>query len=327
MSLDFPAFLNTVVTMFAILVVGYVLGKMGVINPTASKNLSKLIIVIGQPALIISSISSKSYSADTFSLAMISLVIAFAVHIIMAGMAYLACIKMKDQDERKITEFAMIFGNLGFLGIPVLGALFPDNGAFVASFFIVAFNILLWIIGLGIIARKRDDVKLTFKKALINKGTVPSLIGFIIYFIPAFWPTFRLPDFASSTVSYLGSLCTPISMLIIGALLSGRSMKQIFGSGKVYYLCLFKLLVIPLIFCVIMKILGFSNFWVLFTAAVTAMPSASSTSMFAELYDTAPGFSAQCVGTSTLLSLASMPLVIMFADAITKLDIGLFNLI
>jgi predicted permease len=218
----------------------------------------------------------------------------------------------------------MVFGNIGFLGIPVIGALFPENGAFVASFFIVSFNILLWIIGIGIIARKRNDVKLTLKKAFINKGTVPSLIGFIIFLIPAFVDGFVLPEFVSATVSYIASLCTPVSMLIIGALLSTRSLKQIFGSAKVYYLCLFKLIIIPIFFCVIMKLLGFSEFWILFVTAVSAMPSASATSMFAEVYDTAPGYSAQCVGTSTLLSLASMPFVIMLAEFIVKLDISIF---
>lgn len=324
MSMDFPSFLNTVVTMFAILIVGYVLGKKDVISSTASKNLSKLIIAIGQPALIINSITNKEFSWDNLKLALISLAFAFIMHGIMAVIAYFSCIKIKDIDERKITEFAMVFGNIGFLGIPVLGALFPKDGAFVASFFVVSFNILLWIIGLGIIARKRDDIKLTVKKIFINKGTVPSMIGFVIFLIPSVLPSFRVPTFASSTISYLASLCTPISMLIIGALLSSRTAKQIFGSVRVYYLCLFKLVIIPVLFSVVLKLFGFSDFWILFIAAVSAMPSASSTSMFAELYDTAPGFSAQCVGTSTLLSLASMPLIIMLAQWITQINFSIF---
>ncbi len=312
--MDIAAFLTTVITIFILLAVGYVLGKMDVIGRVASKNLSKLIVYIGQPALIINSIISKPYSIDNLTLALISLGLAIVVHVLMALMAFLFCIKIKDIDERKITEFAMVFGNIGFLGIPVLGALFPDNGAFVASFFVVAFNILLWIIGLGIIARKRDDVKLTVKRIFINKGTVPSLIGFIIFLIPAVFPSFFLPTFVTSSISYLASLCTPISMLIIGALLATRTMKQIFCSLKVYYLCLMKLLVIPLVFFFATKLLGFSDFWVLFITAVSAMPSASSTSMFAELYDTAPEYSAQCVGTSTLLSILTMPLLIMVAQ-------------
>ena len=324
--MDFSAFLTTVITMFVILIVGLVLGKTNVIDSTASKKLSKLIVTVAQPALIINSIISIEYSPENLKLALISLALAFAMHFIMALIAYVACMKMKKLDERKVTEFAMVFGNIGFLGIPVLGSLFPENGAFVASFFVVSFNILLWIIGLGILARQRDDIKLSAKKIFINKGTVPSLIGFAIFLIPALFPSFALPIFVTKSVSYIASLCTPVSMLIIGALLAPRSLKNIFGSGKVYYLCLFKLIVIPLFFCFTMKLLGFSDFWVLFITAVSAMPSATSTSMFAELYDTAPGFSAQGVGTSTLLSIGTMPLIIYLASKVVTLDIGLFNI-
>ena len=322
--MNFSAFLSTVITMFIILMVGYILGKKDIINSVASKNLSKLIIVAGQPALIISSITDKSFSSENLKLALISLASGFIMHLAIAFIAYFACFKIKDLDERKITEFAIVFGNIGFLGIPVMGALFPENGAFVASFFVVSFNILLWVIGLGIIARKRDDIKLTAKKIFINKGTIPSLIGFAIFLIPAFLPSFAMPDFISKSISYLGSLCTPISMLIIGALLATRTVKQMFGSIKVYYLCLFKLAIIPLLFCVMMKIFGFSDFWILFITAISAMPSASSTSMFAELYDTAPGYSAQCVGISTVFSVATMPLLIMAAQFIIGLNISLF---
>ena len=322
--MNFFAFFNMVVTMFIILAIGYFLGKKGIIDRTASKNLSKLIVTIGQPALIINSIISKPYSKESLKLALISIGLAFAMHLIMAAIAYFACIKIKDFNERKITEFAMIFGNIGFLGIPVIGALFPENGAFVASFFVVCFNILLWVIGLGIIARQRDDIRLTVKKMFINKGTVPSFIGFVIFLIPAFFPTFKLPEFATLSVSYVASICTPISMIIIGVLLSTRTAKQIFGSAKVYYLCAMKLLVVPLIFCVVLKILGFEDFWVLFITICSAMPCASSTSMFAELYDTAPEYSAQCVGTSTLLALATLPLLILIAKLILTINFSIF---
>ena len=139
--MDFAAFLSTVITMFVILIVGFILGKMNIIDSVASKRFSALIVSIAQPALIIDSLISKKYSMEALKLALISLGLAFAVHLIMALIAYLACIKIKDINERKITEFAMVFGNIGFLGIPVMESLFPDDGAFVASFFIVSFNI------------------------------------------------------------------------------------------------------------------------------------------------------------------------------------------
>jgi len=244
---------------------------------------------------------------------------------LMAIFAFFACIKIKDIDERKITEFAMVFGNIGFLGIPVVSALLGDDGAFVSSFFVVCFNILLWIIGLGIIARKRNDIKFTVKKMFINKGTVPSLIGFAIFLIPAIFPNFVVPEFAGMSISYIASLCTPISMLIIGALISTRPIKSLFSSGKIYYLCLWKLLIVPAFFCLLAKLLGFTDFWILLITAVSAMPSASSTSMFAELYDTTPEYSAQCVGTSTLFSLLTMPCLILIAEQVLKINFSLFN--
>lgn len=317
--MNFTALLNTIATLFIMLIVGYIAGKVGIVDSVASKKLSNLIIKIAQPALIIYSIVKMQYSAENLELGLKTLALGFAVHLFMGGVAFLACLKIKDIDERKILEFSMVFGNTGFIGIPIMESLFGDVGGFMASFIVVSFNILMWTLGIAILSRKRDDIKLTLKKALINKGTVPSLIGLAVFLLPIILPSFKLPTFALSSLSYIASLCTPVSMLIIGALLAGRSFKQIFGSGKVYYLCLFKLVIIPLLVCVIMKLLGFSDMWVLFAAALTSMPSATSVSMLAELYDITPGFSAQGVGTSSLLSIATMPCVIWLAQKIIEL--------
>ncbi len=317
--MNFTALLNTIATLFIMLIVGYIAGKVGIVDSVASKKLSNLIIKIAQPALIIYSIVKMQYSAENLELGLKTLALGFAVHLFMGGVAFFACLKIKDLDERKILEFSMVFGNTGFIGIPIMESLFGDVGGFMASFIVVSFNILMWTLGIAILSRKRDDIKLTLKKALINKGTVPSVIGLAVFLLPIILPSFKLPTFALSSLSYIASLCTPVSMLIIGALLAGRSFKQIFGSGKVYYLCLFKLVIIPLLVCVIMKLLGFSDMWVLFAAALTSMPSATSVSMLAELYDITPGFSAQGVGTSSLLSIATMPCVIWLAQKIIEL--------
>ncbi len=317
--MNFSALLTTIATLFIMLIVGYIAGKTGIIDSVASKKLSALIIKIAQPALIISSIVKMQYSAENLKLGLQTLALGFAVHLFMGAIAFVACLKIKNLDERKILEFSMVFGNTGFIGIPIMESLFGAVGAFMASFIVISFNILMWTLGIAILGRKRSDIKLTLKKALINKGTVPSVIGFAIFLIPAFWEGFKLPAFAMSSLSYIASLCTPISMLIIGALLAGRTFGQIFGSAKVYYLCLFKLVVIPMTVCLVMKLLGFADTWILFATALTCMPSATSVSMLAELYDITPGFSAQGVGTTSLFSIATMPCVIFLAQKIIEL--------
>lgn len=317
--MNFSALLTTIATLFVLLIVGYIAGKTGVIDSVASKKLSSLILKISQPILIIYSIVKMQYSAENLKLGLQTILLCFALHLFMAIVAFFACMKIKNLDERKIIEFSMIFGNTGFIGIPIMESLFGDVGGFMAAFNMIVFNTLMWTLGLSIFARKRDDIKLTVKQVLINKGTVPSVIGLLIFVIPALFPSFKLPAFALSSLSYVASLCTPVSMFIIGALLAGRTPRQIFGSPKVYYLCAFKLVIIPLLVCAIMKLLGFGEMWILFSVALTCMPSATSVSMLAETYDISPGFSAQGVGTSSLLSIATMPCVIFLAQKIIEL--------
>ena len=317
--MDFSALLTTITTLFIMLIVGYIASKLGIIDQIASKKLSALIVNVGQPTLIIYSIIKIQYSAENLSLGLKTLAIGFAIHFIGAALALLACMKIKNLDERKLIEFSIVFGNTGFIGIPIMESLFGDMGAFMGSFIIVSFNVLAWTLGILILGRGRDDIKLTLKKALINKGTVPSLIGFALFLIPAFWKGFRLPEFALSSLSYLASLCTPISMLIIGALLASRTSKQIFGSAKIYYLCFLRLIALPMIVCISMKLLGFDGMWILAATALTSMPSATMVSMLAEIYDISPGFSAQGVGTTSLFSIATMPCIIFIAQKIIEI--------
>ena len=312
--MDFIPFLNTIGALFIMLSVGFFAGKVGIIDSVASKRLSKLIINIAQPALHIHALIGVEYSSETLKLGLISLGLGFGVHAFVAVAAFFACFKFKVLDERKITELAMVFGNCGFIGIPIMRSLFGEEGAFMTAFFIVSYNVFLWTWGMMILGRGRSDIKLTVRKAFINLGTVPSAIGFVLFLMP-----FELPGFMVSSLSYISSLCTPVSMLIIGALLAGRTLKQMFCEGKAYYLCLFKLVLIPMAVCLIMKLLGFGDNWVLFATAITAMPSATSVTMFAELHDISQGYSAQCVGTSSLLSLATMPMVIYLAEIIITL--------
>lgn len=326
--MDFKSFLITIATLFILLIVGFIAGKRNIIDSVASKKLSSLIINIGQPALIISSIVSQPYTHENFILGLKTLLLGFGVHLFMGAIAYVVCIKIKHMDERKILEFSMVFGNTGFIGIPILGALFPETGAFQASFIVISFNILLWTLGMSILGRGRNDIKMTPKKALINRGTIPSIIGLAIFLLPAipllngFSLATNLP-FAADSIRYLSSLCTPISMLIIGALLSTVSLGKAFTSGKIYFLCLFKLLVIPLTVCFVMKLgslfLPFDPAWIRFATALTAMPSATAVSMYAELYDIAPKFSAQGVGMTSLLSVATMPVVVAVAQLVSTL--------
>lgn len=317
--MNFTALLTIIATLFLLMACGFFARKKGIIDDVASKRLSTLIIKIGQPMMIISALTEAEFSYENLGDGFLYIGIGIIFHAVMGGLAFLLCKGFKDLDERKITEFSLMFVNGGFIGFPILEALFGAKGLFLAAFFNISFHLFIWSWGVAILARKRSDIKLTVRKIFINLGSIPCLIGVLIYMLVIPFPGFVLPAFLSKFFLYLSNLCTPISVLITGALLATRTAKQIFGSGKIYYFSLMKLIVLPLIVCVICKLIRLPQDMILFVTVEAALPAASSITMFSEIYGLNSGYASQTVGTSSLLSVGTLPLVLLAAQWIVSL--------
>jgi len=315
--MSFTSILSVIVTLFLLLVAGYVARKRGIINDVASKNLSRLIVQLGQPMLIIGSLLSVEFTVDNLKQGLIIIGLGFSLHAILALLAFLFCLRIKNIDERKITEFSVVFANCGFIGFPILKSIFGDIGLFWGAFFLISFHLTMWTWGVAIFARKRPDIKMTPKKIFLNFGTVPCAIGVLLYIIQAI-PGVVIPVSLKDFIGYLSGLCTPISMLITGALLATRTPRQIFGNKNIYYLSALKLLVMPLVILFVMHFLGIAPEMVMLLTVMAAMPSAAMVSMFSELYDINPGYASQAVGTTTLLSTLTLPIVLSIATLVVR---------
>ncbi|MBR6782829.1 MAG: AEC family transporter [Clostridia bacterium] len=317
--MNFSALLTIIATLFLLMACGFFARKRGIIDDIASKRLSTLIIKIGQPLMIISALVEAEFSYENLTDGLIIVALGMVLHAIMAGMAFVICKGFRDLDERKITEFSLVFTNAGFIGFPIMEALFGPKGLFLASFYVISFHLFLWSWGIAILARKRSDIKLTVKKIFINLGSIPCLIGVLLYMAVIPFPNFVIPAFVSKFMVYLSNLCTPISVLITGALLATRTPKQIFGSKKIYYFSAMKLVGIPLVVCVLAKLIGLPEHLILFATVEAALPSAATITMFSEMYDLNAGYASQTVGTSSLLSVGTLPLVLLVAQWIVSL--------
>ena len=128
--MNFSSLLSIIATLFLLLVAGYVSRKTGIINEVASKNLSKLIVQLGQPMLIIGSLLSVEFTVANLKQGLLIIALGFMAHLILSVLAYLFCLPIRNLDERKITEFSAIFANCGFIGFPIMKALFGDIGLF-----------------------------------------------------------------------------------------------------------------------------------------------------------------------------------------------------
>ena len=308
--MNFSALNSVVATLFCIMAVGFLCRKLGIIDDIASKKLSKLILSVGQPAMIINALSKADYSSENLKTAGIMVVAGFVFHLVMFLLARGAALPLKKvPDEQKITELSLIFANSAFIGFPIFEALLGPQGLFLASFLTISFNVLFWTLGLGIFARGRDDIKITIKKVLLNFGTVPCVIGFIVYLLKHPAIGFEMPKFLGDSLQYLNNLCTPISVLIIGSLIATQSVKKIVCSWKIYYVNLMRLIALPIVIALICKICHVPELYAIFFSASAALPIASSVTMLSETYNLDAGYSSLCVGTTSLTSVLTLPLM------------------
>lgn len=324
--MNFDALYTVVATLMVIIAIGFICRKVGIINDVSSKNLSKLVLMVGQPAMLIYSMSSAEYNAENVNIAWTMLWLGFVYHGVLAVLGYfLALPYRKNIDEEKISEFSIMFANCAFIGFPIFEALLGPTGLFMASFLVFSFNVLLWTWGLAIFARKRNDIKLNIKKIIFNFGTIPCVIGFALYLLKVPAIGFELPLFITKAAGYLTNICTPVSVLIIGALIATQSPKRIFCSWKLYYFNAIKLFVLPLLVCLISKVILILvpvdglYMYAVFATAAAALPSAAAVTMMSETHGLDSGYSSVIVGTTSLLSVLSLPIVMMIAEIILKM--------
>lgn len=307
MVIDIKTLLFTVITMFIMVAAGFVSRKLGWLDAHTSKALSGLVLKVFQPFLIVQSILGIEYSREN----LISGMTVLGVSALSIGASAVAAVFftawIKDKNEHRITEFCIVYSNCAFLGFPLLRVIYGDIGVFWGAFYVIVFNVTCWTYGMVILHKANPAIKINFKKMLLNYGTVPCAIGLLFYVC-----RIQLPSPILDAASYLGSMCTPVSMLLIGAQLTRIPLKKIFTNPKIYYYCLVKQLVLPIMVTAMLMLLGFSPSMTALGALMTALPAASNSVMFAETYDMDSRYGAHLVGLSTLFSTATIP-IIMYA--------------
>ena len=303
---EMSVLINTTVTMLILMAVGFTASNAKVIDGTASKKLSSLIVNVGQPFLMVSSMVNAEFSTDNLKSGALVIVIAAAVHLIAILISQGITVGFKNIKERQISRYGMVFANNAFYGFPVLQAVFGDKGVFWGSFYCVVFNLLCWTWGIFVLSRANPEIKTSPRNLFLNIGTLSVILGLILYVTRV-----PVPSAIKSALSYVGGLCTPISMLLVGAAISRTPVKKLFASGSAYLTCFVKLILIPLVVGTIAKLIGLAPEMALFAAIMAGMPTAAVTEAFAEKFDVVPEYASVCVGMSALLSVGTIPLIVM----------------
>lgn len=296
------------VSILAVLVaVGYVCDKTKLYTQKVSKASNDLLFYIITPAVIINSFLNVEFNPAnglTF-LAMFAIVAVFHG----VGMLLVRPLFKKSGDHRPVFQYAAMYGNVGYMGLPLAEAVAGDMGVFYCSAAVAVFNIFCFTHGISLM--RRDKGKLQLQKLLINPGTIGIVVG-----LPLFLLRVELPPIIATPINYLGSLNTPMAMLMFGTYLANTDLLGMFKQKENYLVAAIKLLILPLASLGVLYLCGVRGALLLACAVVCSAPTANNTVMFAAKYERDTGIASKASGFTSVLSIVTMPFVIALADLI-----------
>lgn len=283
-----------------VIALGFFSNKIKIVDEDMTNRLTRLIIYITLPAFIISNILNSENPpgrGEIVDILYISLII-YGVGIPLAFL--IARLFVKDEAKRRVWRFALAFTNVGFMGIPVCSALLGEKSAFYASVFIIPFNLLSNSMGPAMIGG--------LKKFRVNQIFSPALIAAIIALICA-WFQVDAPEVVGESLSLIGGVTVPISLIVIGSLLSKSDIKGLFSDGGAWVLSLLRLLILPIGLDLLLKLLGFSGLAVTVAIIQMAMPVATMGTLFSVEYGGDTDFLVKSTFLMTIGSIIAIPVL------------------
>ena len=300
-----------IIVLFIAMIAGYIAKKSKTLNKDSTKALSAVLANITNPCLIV---AGQHIPRETSLLKNAAIIfgISLCVHIFMSVFSHYIFKGVRDYRDRNVYTYGLTFMNCGFMGYPILDAMFPEDGLFYGVIYASVFNLIAWSHGV-IVMSSGSNEKVDFKKKLINPSIVSTVISLIL-----FVTNIRLPGVILEGVDMVGDMTFPLSMLIIGSLLGDQKLTKLIKEYKLLLFTILKLAIVPLMMlgvCIFIKdAIGLKIALICIT--MCAAPTATTTAVAAELYGGNSGLAAKLVGVTTLFCLISMPLMLILAEKI-----------
>ena len=296
------------VAILAIIVaIGYICDKTGLYTEKTAKACNDLLFYIITPAVIINSFLNVQFTKENGLSYLLFFVIICVFQIV--GALVTKPLFRSAGENRSIFQYAAMFGNMGYMGLPLSKAVAGDLGVFFCSAAVVVFNIFCFTYGIRLM--EKGEGKMQLKKLLINPGTIGIAIG-----LPLFLLDVKLPEVLSTPISSIGALNTPLAMLMFGTYLAHTDLPAMFRQKENYFVAAIKLLILPLAGLGILWLCGVKGAMLVTAAVCFGAPTASNTAMFAAKYGRDTGTASKVCGFTSVLSILTLPVCIALADFI-----------
>lgn len=298
-----------VVIMFLLMILGLLCSQIGFIHKQTAKDMTNLLLYIVSPVLIINSFLRKfSWARLTmFGLEFFCVLLVFILGIIIANLIFSSKL-IKQPVKRNALRFSLVYSNCGFVGIPLIQAIVGNGGVFYSVPYLILQNIFIWTHGAAMYQGKvKKSQTQMLKSALLNPNIIASIVGLIIFIaqIP-------LPEVLTTTFDYITALNMPLSMIIIGTNLSQLDLKNSWQDMLAWVAVLVRNLLFPIVVILFLQLFGLNHEALMATIIMVSCPIASLVVLFSLLNDLELEFPTKIMCLSTLLSVVTIPVLILF---------------
>ena len=285
---------------FILMLFGYVAAKKGVLDDTTAKNLSWIVVNISNPALVLSGCTGEIVARSSLLTTALLAAGLFLALIFLAEL--LIPLFFREREKQGTYKVMFAFSNMGFMGVPLISAVYGTEAVVYAGIFLIAFNLLIYTYGIvAISGRVGEQVHI---RQIFNSGLCAGILSVLLSAsgIPLSGLPARLVDMLANTTA-------PLSMMIIGASFVHISLKSILHNREILIFSAWKLLLLPV-----------AGMWLLnhwledpillgICFVVMAAPAGNMAVILSKQYGGNESTAVEGVAVTTLLSVLTMPLV------------------
>ena len=301
----FSTFVNSLAILAVCIAVGYICRKAKILTDDLNSGLSTLLVRVTLPCLVFISMMrpfSRTLLLDSLATLFLSGAVYISGYFIGGWLARL----MGVQDSvKKVWQFSLIFANVGYMGFPIIQAIYGNEAMMYTSMANVSFNVLAFTMGIYLFKKNVGSINFsTIKPIILNPALIAIYIGFI-FFVTGF----RLPYVMNEGITLVGNMTTPLSMLLVGSILAKSRPLSLINDPRVLPVIVVRLIGIPLVTFFVFRLFIQNTVMLSVIVILAAMPAAALTVIFAEQYKGNTEEASKLVAISSLLCLVSIPLI------------------
>lgn len=296
--------LSQMVRIFLMMLLGYILRKVGLMDREFTAKLTTFLLSVAMPCLILHSVIGQEGERDLAAAGVVFLVAAGMYLLLPVLSLVIVKLLRLPKEQQGVYAFMMTFSNVGFMGFPLVSAIFGSGAVFYTAIINIMFNISGYTIGLLMLHIGRETHARPNPRLLLTPGVLLSLLAVLLYILDL-----SFPEEIVSVTESIGNMTTPAAMLCIGSTLASMPPREVVDDWRVYLFSAVKQIALPLLLLPLLRTAISDAYLRSIVYLLLLTPVANSAVLFATEYGFDEKLAAKGVFVSTVLSVVTIPLL------------------